>query len=94
MPVGTSVTSLPMTGATLPADVQENPPHQDTPKITIFFVLGSAEPGSSRMTNFSRQVTNLRVLGSPKPRIPWHAHSLDRQIRCACWNLPKITPDD
>ena len=39
--------------------------------FTRLFVLGSAEPTSSAMTNFSHQVTNWRVLGFAKPRIPW-----------------------
>ena len=71
MPVGTSATSLLMPSAPLPDDVQGTPPPQDTPKFTILFLVGSAEPRSSTMTNFSRQVTNWRVLGSAEPRIPW-----------------------
>ena len=58
MLVGISATSLLMTRATLLMMSKEPPPPQDTPKCTILFVLGCAEPRSSTMTNFSRQVTN------------------------------------
>ena len=46
----------------------------DTPYFSFLCVLGSAEPGSTTLTNFSRHITNLRVLGSPEPKIPWDAN--------------------
>ena len=61
-----------LTGATLLDDVEgPPPPPKDVPQFTILFVLGSAEPKSSTLTDFSHRITNLRVLGSAEPRIPW-----------------------
>ena len=74
VPAGTSAISLMLTGATLPDDVQGTPPPKDTPEFTILVMLGSAEARSSTLTNFSRQVTNWRVLGFADPRIPWDSN--------------------
>ena len=74
MPVGTSATSLLLTGATLPDDVLRPPPPLGTPYFTVLFILGSAEPRSSTLTDFGRHITNFRGLGSAKPTIPGNAH--------------------
>ena len=73
VPVGTSATSLQLTGATLLDDVSGPPPTRH-PLIHHLAMLGSAEPKSSTLTNFSCHVTNLRVLGSAEPRIPRNAN--------------------
>ena len=50
------------------------PPPKDTPQFTILVMLGIAEPRSSTLTNFGRQVTNWRVLGFAESRIQWDAN--------------------
>ena len=70
------------------------PPPRDSPQFSILGMLGSADPKSSTLTNFSRHITNLRVLGFAEPKIPWYANRLDLQRRCACWKFRNFTDVD
>ena len=76
VPVETSATSLLLTGATLPDDVRGPPPPPQRHPLHLQFLVmrGSAEPGSSTLTNFSHHITNLIVLGSAEPMIPRNAN--------------------
>ena len=60
----------------------------------MLVMLGSAEPKSDTLTNFTPHITNFKVVGSIEPRIPWDANSLELQRHYACWNSRNFTAVD
>ena len=75
MLVGTSATSLMLTGATLRDEFQGPPPPTLRHPIIHHFVrAGLCRAQIKHNDQFRRELTNWRVLGSAQPRIPWDAN--------------------